>query len=313
MQNFKTKYDADLHCHTVRSDGNDTPEELIAKAANLNMAAIAIVDHDISPSQPLILKKLAKKLKMDLIFGYEFSCDTFVDDVHIIGYELDWNNQLVKQEEERAKQSKSDAYKKLCRILAKKGIFIDFESEILTYKDLSGKTCHRNPDEVQKKHIFELMAQKGYFDSWEKAKLFIKYNPELNIKREKINPLLAINIIKGAGGLAVLAHPFLIDEKIQSKDLKCKNRKTYIDKLIKAGLDGIESCYTYNKTSYKGNLTNNQIKEIIETEYKNKVKFFTGGSDYHNDEKKGAKNPRFIGEAGISYKQFKTIFSNYLI
>ena len=78
--------------------------------------------------------------------------------------------------------------------------------------------------------------------------------------------------------------------------------------IIKNGLDGIESMYTYNKTSYKGKLLSKQIKIEIENTYRNKVKFFTGGSDYHNDAKKGAENPRRIGEAGISFQDFKSIF-----
>ena len=170
----------------------------------------------------------------------------------------------------------------------------------------------RTPDEVQRKHIFELLAARGYFPSWEKAKLFVRDDPGLNINRKKINPLKAIDIIKKCGGLAVLAHPYLIDESLASQDIEANSRTDYIDKLIDSGLDGIESCYTYSKTTYKGSLTNKQIQKEVEDSYRDRLRFFTGGSDYHNDAKKGAANQREIGEAGISYERFREIFADYL-
>jgi predicted metal-dependent phosphoesterase TrpH len=308
MMTYKPQYECDLHCHTLRSDGNDSPEELVKKASDLKMCAIAIVDHDIAPERPPDIKRYAENLGIKLVLGNEFSCDTYVDDVHIIGYELDWKNPLVRKEEVKAKLSKSEAYRDLCCLLSKKGMPVDYENEILQYMDAEGNLQKRKPDDVQRKHIFELMASKGYFPSWEKAKLAVRDNPGFNIRRKKINPLKAIEIIKLAGGLSVLAHPYLIDENLYSEDINCENRESYIENLIDAGLDGIESCYTYSKTTYKGSLTDNMIMEIVENNYSQKVRFFTGGSDYHNDAKKGSPNPRQIGEAGITFEQFNKIF-----
>ena len=311
-------HECDLHCHTVRSDGNDTPKELIDLASSAGLKAIAITDHDIDPpldveenNQIVDIRQYARSRGLRLVLGYEFSCDTDVDDVHILGYELDWENTLVKNEVERAKKSKSDAYRELCRRLTKNNMSIDYEDEILTYADNSGISRHRDPDEVQRKHIFELMAKKGYASSWDKAKLMVRKDPELNVKREKIGPAEAINIINKCNGLAVLAHPYLMDEKISSRYTGEASREEYIEWLIGCGLGGIESCYTYNKTTYKGDKTNDEIKAEIEEKYRDRVNFFTGGSDYHNDGKKGVKDPRYLGEAGISLEEFRNIFNTY--
>jgi len=182
---------------------------------------------------------------------------------------------------------------------------IDYKDEILRFKDSQGNQRTRSVYDVQRKHIFELMARKGYAPSWDRAKLMVRGDPKLNIGREKISPLRAIEIIKKCGGLTVLAHPYLIDEEVDSKVIGKVCRDKYIDTLIDSGLDGIESCYTYNKTTYKGNQSNDEIKKEIENKYNRKVKFFTGGSDYHNDGKKGVDDPRCLGEAGISLKEFE--------
>ena len=313
MQIYIPQYECDLHCHTLCSDGNDSPQELVKKAADLKMRAIAIVDHDIMPERPSGVKRYAETLGLKLVRGCEFSCDTYVDDVHIIGYELDWKNPMVLKEEAKAKLSKSEAYRDLCCLLSKKGMPMDYENEVLQYIDTGGNLQKRKPKNVQRKHIFELMAAKGYFPSWEKAKLAVRDNPGFNLRRKKISPLKAIEIIRLAGGLSVLAHPYLIDENLYSEDINCDSRESYIENLIAAGLDGIESCYTYSKTTYKGSLTDGRIKEIVEEKYRGRIRFFTGGSDYHNDAKKGAPNPRQIGEAGISFEQFNKIFQKFLL
>ncbi len=309
-------YECDLHCHTVRSDGNDTPKEMIDNAAAVGMKAIAITDHDIYPPRTVVddegreldIVEYARGKGLELVLGDEFSCDTYVDDVHIIGFNLDWDHPLVKEEVERAKNSKSNAYKELCEILGQKGMPVDWEKEILEYRDSEGKIKHRDPDEVQRKHIFEAMASKGYAPTWQEAKLLVRDNPELNVKRKKIDPLEAIKLIKTCDGIAVLAHPYLIDEEINYPDGRRLTREEYIEKLIAAGLDGMEAAYPYSKTSYKGTMTDEEIKREVKAKYAGKVKFFSGGSDYHNDGKKGVKNPRFIGEGGISYQEFKAIF-----
>ena len=308
------RYECDLHCHTVRSDGNDTPQELIEKAVNCGMKVIAITDHDIQPPtsinigcKTVDIRGYALEKGLELVLGYEFSCDTHVDDVHILGYGLKWDMAQISEEVERAKKSKSEAYEKLCDVLTQHEMPVDYAKEVLRYAHENGNERFRKPDEVQRKHIFEVMAKKGYAPTWKEAKILVRDNPELNVKREKINPFDAIKLIKECGGVAVLAHPFLIDEVIIYPYGKKLNRFEYIERLIDHGLDGIEACYPYSKTSYKGNMTDMKIAEEVNETYRGKVKFFTGGSDYHAEEKKGIMNPRFIGEGGISYKEFKKI------
>jgi len=311
------RYPCDLHCHTVRSDGNDTPQELIENAVRCGLHAVAMTDHDITP--PLQLEPpeggpavssvaYAAARGIRLILGYEFSCDTHVDDVHICGYGLNWEHPDVQAEVAAARRSKSEAYEELCRRLTARGMPLDWEKDILHYTQADGTPGRRDPDEVQRKHIFEAMAARGHTATWSEAKLLVRDDPELNVPRRKIDPCAAIALIQRCGGIAILAHPYLIDERVHVSGQPVRSRAEYIDGLIEAGLDGIEVRYSYDKTTYKGRLTPEQIEAEVRRDYAPRLRFLSGGSDYHADHKKGAKQVRQLGERGLTVPEFEAIF-----
>lgn len=301
---YKPDYLCDLHCHTSRSDGNDTYQQLVENASDIGMKVIAITDHDVIPEEKIEVNGIfvstidyARTFNLEVLLGIEFSCDSDVDDVHIIGLGCNWDDERFVTEEENLKLSKIEGYKKLVSKLTEHGIEVSWE-ELLENND-----GFRTPQEIQRKHIFELIASKGYTKTWQEAKLMVRDNAELNVKREKIHPLKAIELIKSTGGISILAHPFLIDEVINQQGIRIK-REDYIRVLIESGLDGIEASYTYHKTSYKGNLKDYEVEQRIFDTYSDKVKIISGGSDYHNDFKKGVRNSRMIGEKGITWEYF---------
>lgn len=310
-----TNFPCDLHCHTTRSDGKDTYPELIDHAVSLGMYAIGITDHDINPAAQITTVEgieidpalYAAEHGLTLIPGYEFSTNTWVDDVHICGYGLDWSNPELQAEVEAAARSKTDAYEELCRRLAALGMAIDWEEDILQTNASDGSRVSRRPDKVQRKHIFEAMAVKGYTVSWSAAKLLVRDNPDLNVRRRKIDSIEAIQLIQRCGGVSVLAHPYLIDEKIMLTGQPDMSRADYIETLIEAGLDGIETRYTYDKTTYKGVLSPEQIEVEVRDRYQGRLAILSGGSDYHGRPKTGEKNPRSLGERGLTIEEFESI------
>jgi 3',5'-nucleoside bisphosphate phosphatase len=310
------RYPCDVHCHTVRSDGNDTPEELIDNAVRLGLHAVAITDHDIPPPVRLAQDDggevdsvaYAARRGVRLVLGYEFSCDTYVDDVHICGYGLDWEHPDLRAEVAAAKQSKTAAYEELCRRLTELGMPLDWERDVLDYQRPDGTRGRRDPEEVQRKHIFEAMAARGHAQTWSEAKLLVRDNAALNVPRRKIDPCAAIALVHRCGGIAILAHPYLIDESVRVPGQPERSRAEYIDALLAAGLDGLEASYTYDKTTYKGSLAPEEIERRVRRDYAGRVRFLSGGSDYHADHKKGARQVRHLGERGLSVPQFEAIF-----
>lgn len=301
---YKPEYICDLHGHTNMSDGNDTYREFIDIAAEIGMKLVAITDHDVVPKEfievdgeTLTPVEYAKRKNVGLLLGIEYSCDTDVDDVHIIGFGCDWNHPDFAVEEKNMQISKVEGYRKLTEVLTRNGMDISWEEM------LENKGKRRSPEEIQRKHIFEAIAEKGYVPTWQEAKILIRDNPDYNVKRDKIDPLRAIEIIHKSGGIAILAHPHLIDEQT-SGTAGNLSRDEYIKRLIDGGLDGIEAAYTYSKTSYKGTMTEKQIEDEIVAKYGKALKIISGGSDYHNDGKKGVGNARMMGEKGVTQEYF---------
>ena len=297
---LKTNYPCDLHSHSTRSDGADTPKELIENAVNHGMYALGLTDHDTPPPEKIDgmdAVEYAIQRGLILVPGYEFSCDTNLDDVHICGYRLDWKHPRLEEEIEAAKSSKSNAYRELCDILTRAGYALDWERDIL--ENVPGKS----PEAVQRKHVFEAMARRGYTPTWSDAKLLVRDTPAFNNKRRKLDPFDAISLIHTCGGIAVLAHPYLIDETIRIPG-RPGTRHEFILQLFEAGLDGIEACYPYDKTTYKGTQTPTEIEAEVRHRYGMCAKFFSGGSDYHADHKKNATKVRSLGECGLTVEEF---------
>ncbi len=299
------RYECDLHTHSVRSDGNDTVLELIDHAADEGLRVLALTDHDVRPpeticfdGQEMETKAYARQSGVSFIGGIEYSCDTDVDDVHIVGLGCDFSMPEFLAAEQAMARSKADAYRALTEVLTHHGILVRWE-EVLENADGS----RRAEDAVQRKHIFETIARKGFAKTWQEAKLMVRDNPDYNIRREKIDPADAIGIIRRAGGVAILAHPHLIDETIE-KNGESISRADYIERLIAAGLMGIEAAYPYDKTSYKGNQTNEEIRQSVLQTYGERLPVISGGSDYHADGKRGVQKPRVLGEGGISLEYF---------
>lgn len=297
-------YECDLHGHTNRSDGNDLPLEFVHHAVERGIKIVAITDHDVVPPEFVMIggekediTSYALQKGIQLLKGIEISCETWIDDVHLICFGCQWEDDFFKELDKFTIKSKVESYKKLVDILTENEICVSWE-EVL---ENNGSPV--SEENVQKKMLFELIARKGYTDSWKAAKLMVKKSEIFNVRREKPDAVDVIKKIHSLGGIVILAHPFLITEEINYKGSKI-SREGFIEILIEAGLDGIEACYTYDKTSYDGEMKKEEIEQYIRQKYGPRGLIISGGSDYHADGRKGVVSPRDIGECGISLKEF---------
>ena len=170
-----------------------------------------------------------------LLRGIEISCETTAEDCHIVCLGCDWTDPWFDALEKSVVESKVGSYRELVRRLSADGMEMTWE-EVL---ENGGSPVAE--DQVQKKMIFELIARKGYQKDWSAAKLMVKNTPAYQILREKPDPVEVIRQVHRCGGVAIMAHPYLVNEPVRLPD-GTMGRAAYIDRLIEAGLDGIEAC-----------------------------------------------------------------------
>ncbi|MGL1936392.1 MAG: PHP domain-containing protein [Fibrobacterales bacterium] len=244
---------ADLHMHSTLSDGAFSPHALIDFAKQKNLKAISITDHDNFESINVVAAYAAEN-GVDLISGTELTAVMDAQDIHILAYFFDHTNlplNMAIQEQLKIRQSRTRA---ILKKLQTHGIDISYERVV---KNANGGVLGRP-------HIAQAMVQEEYVSNFSEA--FSKYlgdNGAAFVERRGHNPEQIITIIKNAGGVPVLAHPYAS---------KCDD---IIPHLKEVGLVGIE---TYSHLQ-KGPI-NRKYKEIA-TKY-DLVE--SGGSDFHSFE-----------------------------
>lgn len=242
----------DMHVHTTASDGKLAPEEVVRLALDLGLEGLSITDHDtvnaINPALQIISQR---RLRLELIPGIELNTEAGTNEVHILGYYLDHNNRSLLLKLQELKRARDERAYKIVARLEELGLPLDLER----VKE------HARGEVVGRPHIADAMIEKGYVSSREEAfEKYLDHGRPAYVSRYKFPPREAIELIKGCGGLAVLAHPGLIDDP------------TLVAEVIAMGVDGLEVYYPQHsdvQTSYYLRLAEENGLLI------------TGGSDFH--------------------------------
>ena len=265
----------DLHTHTLHSDGALTPQQLLQKAKEYGLVALAITDHDSIESYDQQTLALAKNLGIELVPGIEFSTrDNEGTKYHILGLFVDLRNPQLKALTKVLKTQRQQYSLKVCEVLNQNGWKID-TAKLLTHsgtvtKGHIAKTVLRNPENIAKlKRIFGgRLPSMGEFIEKVMIKgcsCFVKHD-------EILTPQEAIDIIHKAHGIAILAHPSFNIIKGESSQKLCSKFK-------KMGIDGFEAIYIeYDRSHNDAEIQH--IKELTQYAREHDLTI-TGGSDYH--------------------------------
>jgi 3',5'-nucleoside bisphosphate phosphatase len=241
---------ADLHVHTIYSDGSKTPEEVVRMAEQAGLAAISITDHD-NLEGCLQAQELKHKYNVEIIDGVEFSCFENGREFHVMGYNIDPDN---KQLREHLKFFR-DARLKRAEIILEKLKSINISIEFDSVLEKAGEAPITRP------HIASALLDEGYISNLKEAfNLYLGEGKPAYQAKAMFTVEKAIRLINNCGGVSSLAHP----ARSISQDT--------IYKFIKLGLDGIECVHPMHDES----LT--QFYSNIARQY---WLLETGGSDYH--------------------------------
>ena len=245
---------ADLHVHTIMSDGMHTVEELIKMCKARGVTTIAITDHDTTKA----LQNIPSSSDVNIINGIELSTTFDNKSVHILGYYINPEDKALNEKLKFLREKRKTREKRMVKKLKEiEGINIDYEE----IKEKNPKSA------IGRVHIAKELFEKHYVKNI--AEAFEKYigdDSPCFIRNEKLTIKEAVNLIKNAGGISFLAHPGLI-----------KDMESY-EEILKYGIEGIEVFYP--KHSEK------QRQFFYDLAIKNNL-LISGGSDFHGLKMKG--------------------------
>lgn len=199
----------DLHIHSYYSDGRMTLEEIFKEADRKNIGLISITDHDSIDGQEQA-KILADKYRIHAVYGLELSVSFSYPgyrnskpvSLDLLGYQFDINYQPLIQKLIKLRDFR--------RLRAEK-ILENINHELV--KEDKSEFNHRDLEEIQKTvdgafgrpHIASYMVKKGIVTSKQEA--FDRYLVKCNVPKMLLSISEASELIKGAGGKLILAHP----------------------------------------------------------------------------------------------------------
>ena len=209
---------ADLHLHTLFSDGTFTPEELAGHGAQVGLAAMSLTDHDTVEGCPR-MALACQALGIEFISGAELTAEFNGAELHVLGYFLDLENRPLLTELKKFQAVRQQRIHEMVSRLNRVNIPLRAETVFAL------ANCH-SPG---RPHVGRALVQEGFCSSLDEAfDRFLKKNRPAYVPKFKISALDAMALIHQAGGLAVMAHPGLN----RSDDI--------IPDLVHQGLDGIE-------------------------------------------------------------------------
>jgi len=213
---------ADLHMHTLFSDGTFTPEELAARGAGVGLAAMALTDHD-SVEGCERMAKACGGLGVEFIVGTELTAEFAEKEVHLLGYYFDPHNETMLAEIKKFQAVRQSRIGEMVAQLNKINVPLRAETVFAL------ANC-RSPG---RPHVARALVQEGFCQSMEEAfDRFLKKGRRAWVPKRRISAVDAIALIQQAGGLAVLAHPGL------------NHCDEIIPMLKEQGIDGIECFHT---------------------------------------------------------------------
>ena len=214
----------DIHTHTTCSDGTDTPRELVNKAIVQGLEILGISDHDTTSGWAEATESLRGTLK--LVLGSEISCLTNDGvSVHMLGLLFDPDHEEMQQVLEETRDGRLPRMRKMIEKMRAEGIDISIQDVELAMP--AGATMGRP-------HLADALVAKKIVKSRDEAFVDLLHNESrFYVSHAAPTPVEAISLIRRAGGVAVIAHPFASHRgQILNPD--------DFGELVAAGLNGIE-------------------------------------------------------------------------
>jgi predicted metal-dependent phosphoesterase TrpH len=268
---------ADLHTHSTYSDGRLTPTELVERAISKGLEALALTDHDCIDGIAEAQAAAQRYPQLTFIPGVELSTDVPHGEVHMLGYFLDWQDLHLQGRLAHLRRSRLERGEKMLAKLKRLGIDISWQR----VQEIAGDGAIGRP------HIALAMLEAGHISTLDEAfERYLGRNGPAYAEREKITPTEAVQLVTGASGLPVLAHP---------RDIQ--DLEALVVELKGANLIGIEVYYQdYDQQTIDGLLAVARQHDLLPL----------GGSDFHGI---GSAHERDLGDIPLPFEPVEQLLA----
>jgi hypothetical protein len=261
------RLNADLHSHSTWSDGLLSPAELVAEAAARGLGVLALTDHDTVAGVPEAQTAGAIH-GIEVIPGVELSA-ALADgqEVHLLGYFVDIDDPALQEGLAGYAQARQERMERMIDRLRLVGAPVDRDR----VRELAGHGTVGRP------HLARVLTEAGHAADLAAAfERYIGRGKPAFVPRPRVDPRDAIALVRAAGGVPVLAHPY-----------SAGGVESVIDRLIPAGLLGMEVDYGEYSP---------EEREVLRAIAERRGLIATGGSDYHGP---GIRAGRHLGMVSV--------------
>jgi 3',5'-nucleoside bisphosphate phosphatase len=249
----------DLHTHSSVSDGTETPTQLVRAALSAGLDVVALTDHD-STAGWSEAKTAAHATSLTVIPGMELSTNFGPASVHMLAYLFDPANDVIVTETARIRDGRLRRAELIVNRIAE-----DYD---LTWDDVLAQST--DGATIGRPHIADALVARGHVANRSAAfESILHWRSGYYEKYYAPSPLRGIEMVVGAGGVPVLAHPATHGREHMIDEASLKT-------LVDAGLFGLEVHHRDNTTDGK--------QRLLELAKKFDLAI-TGSSDYHGEGK----------------------------
>lgn len=187
----------DLHCHSTVSDGLLPPQDLVAHAASRGVKVLGLTDHD-DLGGLATARLAAKDHGIHLINGVEISVTWKRRTLHIVGLKFDAENQALKSALAQVRSARDTRAKEIAAGLEKVGIEGAYE----------GAQKFSKQSIMTRSHFAQFLVEAGHAKNVKSVfkKYLVKGKPGF-VEHQWMSLEQAVTLIRGSGGIAVVAHP----------------------------------------------------------------------------------------------------------
>ncbi|MFC9690453.1 PHP domain-containing protein [Kribbella sp. NPDC056951] len=189
----------DLHTHSNRSDGTDPVDDLISHARQAGLDVIALTDHDTADGW-VEGRRAAERLGIGFVPGIEISCKLNGISVHLLGYLLDPSSAQLADELRTVRDGRTDRIPAIVARLNSIGVALTVD-EVLAQAT--------GTPSVGRPHVADALVANGTVANRTEAfDRFLADGRAGHVSHYAIEPGHAIDLVRAAGGVPVIAHPW---------------------------------------------------------------------------------------------------------